>query len=394
MATLAVLLGCTGGEPADDIEIVLWSVEPTMRIDGYEHDLVSVHSIAASDSGGLAISQVQTSSVLVFNPNGTLRDRVGRRGSGPGEFMFPHRVGWHADTLWIVDSQLRRFTFTSPEGELVRTSNIPRWAESGAADTTTPPRLARTIMPLSDGSFLAASSPYFTSGMADWVIRQSQVAIDGAPAGDVYSRVQADQDVVQVLARTTADRSVWSMELTSGGMAGGHYPFANPEVVRSDPQGEYLAVVRSHVDGEVVGILRVVLLRTSGDTIYDRRYPFAAQRIPSSAADSAIAAGEARWRDLGLPEVAAAFRRRAYIPEVFPPVTTVALGTSGEVWIGTRHEPESDLYMILDPAGELIGHVKVPANAVIHAVSDGSFWTVEFDPLEIPSVVRYAITDR
>lgn len=383
--------GCGSSNPVDGIDRIFWSLEPEMRIDGYEHDLVPISAIAVSDSGDLAISQVQTSSVLIFDADGSLSSRVGRAGSGPGEFMFPHQVGWRADTLWVLDSQLQRLTFTSLDGDLVRESSLPRPAEPDAESTSARPKISQAVMPLPDGSILMRTSPSIVAGMDEWVLSRSQAPVDADPGESAYMRIHPSGETEEELARTWITPSVWSAELTTGARAGGRYPFPDEVYLAAALGGEHVAVVHAAVDGADEGTLRAVMLSIAGDTIYDRRYPFITQEIPRAAVDSAIAAAEGRWRALGLPEVAREFRRRAYIPRVRPPIVKVTVGLDGALWIGLDEGPEGHVYMVLRPDGEIAGHVQVPHNATVHLASDSFIWTVELDALDVPSVVRYVL---
>ena len=79
-------------------------------------------------------------SIPHFDAHGTLRGRIGRSGSGPGEFGRPVAMGWRGDTLWVADQALRRVQFFSSQGRLIRTRSGDGWGH---------------LVPLADGSYLA-----------------------------------------------------------------------------------------------------------------------------------------------------------------------------------------------------------------------------------------------
>lgn len=115
---LTTLAGC-GPAPKNpetvDLEALpLREVEVAAQFGAIDHP---VH--AFSRIGGLAVgpdcyvhgSQPQHREVMVFTPEGDLVRRIGREGDGPGEFRSPGTVGWHGDTLWVIDAVSQRITW-------------------------------------------------------------------------------------------------------------------------------------------------------------------------------------------------------------------------------------------------------------------------------------------
>jgi hypothetical protein len=72
--------------------------------------------------------------LVVFSPTGDAARRLGRKGSGPGEFQFIRWTRAAGDNLHVFDAQLRRHTTFSGDLKVVRTapftfflSGTPRW---------------------------------------------------------------------------------------------------------------------------------------------------------------------------------------------------------------------------------------------------------------------------
>ncbi len=72
--------------------------------------------------------------ILVFSPDGSFRQSIGRRGSGPGEFRNSHYLTMYGDTLSVYDGSLRRAALFRTDGTFVNSFSSPLL-----------PRLLRTI---------------------------------------------------------------------------------------------------------------------------------------------------------------------------------------------------------------------------------------------------------
>jgi hypothetical protein len=58
--------------------------------------------------------------IRIVGIDGNQRGAFGRGGQGPGEFAQAFRLGWYADTLWVMDPP-NRLHFFSPSGKRYRT---------------------------------------------------------------------------------------------------------------------------------------------------------------------------------------------------------------------------------------------------------------------------------
>jgi hypothetical protein len=67
--------------------------------------------------------------VRIFNHHGQFLGRIGRTGEGPGEFQWPTRLQRVPEGLEVVDLRLRRQTFFTLEGELLRTEPLGHFSE-------------------------------------------------------------------------------------------------------------------------------------------------------------------------------------------------------------------------------------------------------------------------
>lgn len=87
--------------------------------------LSRVADLTIAPNGDLYVVQPMTQSISVFDSHGAFLRTIGRRGRGPGEFMSPGVIGWHADTLWVDDPALGRISLLSTSGTSRRTIPLP-----------------------------------------------------------------------------------------------------------------------------------------------------------------------------------------------------------------------------------------------------------------------------
>jgi hypothetical protein len=82
--------------------------------------LGGVYDLAVSPDGDVYISDYGYKHVVVVGPDGTVRQTIGRGGSGPGEFGIPYVIRAGADTVWVLDAQSNRVQVFDRAGGLVR----------------------------------------------------------------------------------------------------------------------------------------------------------------------------------------------------------------------------------------------------------------------------------
>src|SRR3990172_1138548 len=103
-----LVLGADSDQPPH-----LFRVVGAVRLEG--------RSIVVANSGGHEL--------LFFDSAGRYRTRVGRRGSGPGEFqMLSALRRWLGDTVLAFDTRLRRLSVFDAQGRHVRDVSLPLFA--------------------------------------------------------------------------------------------------------------------------------------------------------------------------------------------------------------------------------------------------------------------------
>lgn len=366
-----VALGTATCTAPDSDAPALPSAPPTLveetRIDGDTEALVPIagyrdpdRTLAVHPDGRIAIGQSQDAEVRVFGPDGTSLLSVG----GPGELLGISRIGWSGDSLWVIDPRQERMTFFGPAGDVVRTARLPVRATPApdAPDEVPDFEFVYPASPVADGLLLAELSPYVgqelpqgyfdrvTWGVvdADGVIREEVIRVS---SGDVQVTNQAGEAFV--------------------------LPFPNRTVDGVSRDGSLLAFARALLDGPEAPSVRVTAVRLSGDTVFDRSYPFEPVAIPDSVVARYTTAG------LDLP-----------VPDVFPPLDGVVVGHDGTVWVEMIEIRGERNYTVLGPAGDLLTTLTLSGDARIAAAERERIWVVERDALDVESVVVYRLEWR
>ena len=95
---------------------------PTVRIGGADAPesavFQGVPDVVALSDGSIVVSDVG-SRVAVFEPNGTWRGDIGRRGRGPGEYQQPYQLDVRHDTVVLWDVNLVRFSTFDHAGSFI-----------------------------------------------------------------------------------------------------------------------------------------------------------------------------------------------------------------------------------------------------------------------------------
>jgi hypothetical protein len=285
-------------------------------------------------------------------------------------------MGLVGDTIWVSDPGLGRVTFITPDLSFGRTFLMP----SEGASLSGPSRqsaLAR-MFPFaiySDGTILSIA-------FRD----PEQVTIARARIAD------GEGQLLAILHRL-ADRRVVK---TSSGNETSADLFPRIPLFAVSPNGAFAAIAAADAQAlsdeggspsKDFATFSIVRLTSAGDTVFDRRYDVPGEPIPQDAIDRAI---EARAAKLS-PDLAAALRRDAYVPQFWPPMLSLVLGDDGTTWVQLRDQNARPIYLILDATGRVTGRVELPPATRVAAVSGPVVWCLEKDENDVESIVRYEV---
>src|SRR5205823_1380361 len=126
-----------------------------------------------------------------------------------------------------------------------------------------------------------------------------------------------------------------------GSVVRGRVPLAfRPDIVFANDGSRLVSL--SVESGATGGKYTVTVVKTNGDTMYSREYPFVETPIPPRVVDSAIAAAYPTRNAKGQLVLPPSLRdgvvaiARAKIPKVYPPVSGVVAGLDGTTWVLMR----------------------------------------------------------
>lgn len=346
-----------------------------LRIDGNRADLVPLQTLAVARDGSIIAPQGMDSGLRFFDSAGVSLGMVGRRGRGPGEFMNIARVGWIADTLWVLDAILARMTLIATDRRVVRTINIPMTAYLPRADSE------QYVFPAATTHGLYSSNDVLA-------LLQGSPSLDTPPGfrnSLVYARLDQHGMVRRLIAWTPAGEGYLRY---NGSVLS--LPFRNRPAFATSPDSKRIVTVTADIQGQDGGVLSVQMFDWRGDTIFHRTYPFAGVPLPPSVADSTIErrAADLRQRD---PEMAAAFRRAANVPPVYPPIRRVLVGPDGTVWIQLIDVPHGRPFFVVGANGDSLGTLTLSPSTTVALAGRDRIWTLEADSLGVESIVRYHV---
>jgi len=137
-AAALILLGCGGGSAPQEVE---WArdarheslaVTDSIGIETGDSNFVfgQIAGAAYAPDGRIAVLDMKQKAVLFYSPDGSFLMRVGRQGSGPGEFLMPSSISFYRDGSMVVgDAMAQKLT-----------SSMPRASTPAAWRASSPPR--------------------------------------------------------------------------------------------------------------------------------------------------------------------------------------------------------------------------------------------------------------
>jgi len=285
------------------------SEKPVTEVKGsdFEVDLSQARTPQLLFDGRIAL--FAEGSVLVVGPDGSLIERIGRDGSGPGEFKIGQLVPGLADTLLVSDGVNARLSFVVPGRGVVRSRPTPAMGRDDAFDVV--------------GQFTGDGVLYATSGFAQtpdlaknpviqWRVAQlapgtdSVVHVDSVPGPELRLR-EGWPDIVRNTAIPVS--TAWGAEF-----------------LVSDARHWVLHHIRH--DGKRLGTLRVALPR--------RAVNAAGIKAEVEAQYTRMVEAAAAGRFEGRPPDSAALRKslvEAPRADSLPLIAKALVGPDGVAWI-------------------------------------------------------------
>lgn len=132
LPTVVSIAGLASVLPTQSTQTTLeeWRISPPVYTTGEGFATLHRVTAAAVVDDGIVIADAGNRRLLFMSANGTVTDSLGRRGSGPGEFQWIHRVFAIADTVFAFDGFEGRVTAWVPEsGGEPKVTRLPTFAD-------------------------------------------------------------------------------------------------------------------------------------------------------------------------------------------------------------------------------------------------------------------------
>ena len=339
-----------------------WILVEEIRVGTVEADrpesFGEIKGLAGLEGGGFAVLESQVMELRIFAADGSHLATHGGRGEGPGEFIGANGLMLDASgRIWVPDSYAARMSVFDPEDGFLDsfpfTSFVRGWVWTGAMTA--------------DGRILKHSTStlrVFDSTMTE----MPSLALPPA-AEDV-----GDEDPSIFLVESASGWSVRQVPFYPGGATA----FDPSGAMWSAPFGD-----PSH---------RVHMWMPGGDTLLVAVTERSPLPVTKAERDSVIADTRAWLREQGV-ETEADWSR---IPDVKPAVTGLFTSAEGHLWVETSSPGRGVAYDVLAPDGAYLGSTApAPLETVFWlrpVVRGDAYWTVVFDELDVPYVVRARIT--
>ncbi len=367
LSILATFPACTS--PADPAVLGEWHFVEDFRIGGGADDpdgLSDLKGVLVTRSGNIWALEASTQNIRVFDSLGKPLRTIGRRGQGPGEFLWPDGMALAPDgVVWVHDPQNGRFSLFSETGDFLTQQIAPAqgygWVWTGGIDRTG--RIWDEVFGRIEGD-----EPKRTLRRAepDW----SRIDTVSLPA-------------CRPPGWTTGDGSYWKP--LEGGRGGARYsvniPFYPGPVLAFDWTSG--AVWCAPTGAEYRLFKLGIEQHDTGARIHRGTTPFP---VTPAERDSAIAGIRKFLASLNEPDP-----DWSRIPTVKPVIQSAFVDDDTRLWVRRGTADETSLFEIYSAGGEAIAEVRIP-HAIISWVRpvtrDNVVWLAARDRDGIPYIVR------
>ena len=329
-----------------------------------DYEFVALGATHRLSTGDLVVTDWQSPTIRIFSPQGQLLRKLGRKGSGPGEFQAVHDLFVAGDTLIAYDWHLRRLTRLLPAGTILGTQPIQPSAGLPVD----------LVARLRDGQWLVT-----TAHMPNW-----------SHGHGVYR----DTLQVGVLASTASGPIAWLATSYSGMTMFAYMPSQDQTrwVVGPLPLAA-ATLVRTSGDTILVGdtsISELMRWRADGTPLSPVKLPLPTQPDLRPFLDAR------RDEDLAQP---GAERQKPYILASYdahrplPRYRDFLVASNGDIWVRLfeRTPPDSSRYLVLSATGTVRARVSLASKSRILAVE--SPWLLvsvtNEDDLQALAVIRW-----
>jgi hypothetical protein len=317
----------------------------------------------------LFLTQALDRQIRVLSADGEPIALWGRRGDGPGEYLFPTWIGYVDGQLLVLDERQRRLTHLEMDGAVSGTRPFPDHSTSEYHFHYPP--FAGT-----GGRTILFGVP--PTGLPDqW---------DRLP-GRVFG---PDGEVLDSLDYRFGLRRI-AIEQAEGSFSARH-PVPDGAYMAMSPGGTWFVIADNPAEDANLSLLRYQVGTGARSTVH---LPLPRIRIPRAYADSMQAALADRF-----DPVVERFGRHAVdeairLPETVPAADALLVTDEGEVWFRTPNfGPGPDIWHVVSPEGAIRAEVEVPKGLTLMAKQGSALWAHHQDRNWVSYISRLRLEPR
>ncbi|MEP6835771.1 MAG: hypothetical protein ABJB74_20455 [Gemmatimonas sp.] len=346
------------------------------RIDGAKEEFTNVFQILPQSNGDVTTFSSEETFARLYSAKGALKKKFMRKGAGPGEVKNVGSVGMLADSIWVFDYELRRISLFEPNGSFLRSWQMK------------PPGAWRDASPERKYFLSIAPAALLPNNVA---IGRTSTAASALASGEVTTRPILRMSWEGIVSGVVNDMPVAAramMVRMGDAVSYGQQPFDNSPASGVSPDGTQIVIVDMKSPGKEPFVF-VTRISPKGDTLSRSKVPFTPDPVTSRTIDSTVNAETVQRKR---PETESQFRASLYVAPYWPPVVTVLVANDGASWLLMHARDGSKHWMVVSPQGKPTAAVEVPKNVRIMRIDRG-IWGTELDTDDVPSVVRYKVSN-
>jgi hypothetical protein len=356
-----------------------WSLAPELRIGGSnatapEYEFTTVRGIAIGPNGAIYVTQGQEQEIRVYDAQGKYVRTVGRKGGGPGEFTGLGSIGFVGDTLYTTDFQLRRITLFNADGSLITTIG---------AEPIQPVRTDSVVFRPSPVALLLDGSVLGSASYA------SSLAASGQIKAVPVFRLTRTGQVLETIALVPLGSNQGALQSGTTAMYFVQPISDAPLSVFAASAGRIFVVTRAAQAG--TNSFRVTAIRSNGDSLWSRSYPYRPLPLGSARADSIRDATAKTFSGGGAGFTPDQVRKAVFIPDHQVTITRGLAAADGSLWLRREQFSNPLTWTVIAPDGNLTATLALPPNVRPLTVIGDLVWGVELDDVDVPQIVRYRI---
>ena len=346
------------------LEVVGMPVASIGVVDGDTMQMLSRVMTATEDHrGNLFVVQRNIPYVAVFDSTGRRVATLGRGGGGPGEFMLPTFTGFSADSIWITDLQLNKYSLYGPDFTHVRDVVVQYEYPAASAALEGGNSVSVGQAGRWGFAFEARAAGAYASIWQPWLDKEISDLARFRP-GDRHVIVTVDGRTTTVISPIVETPIV----------------VARDTLVLLLERASSLSISRVDQDGRAGPAVRIKLNREAvpGD-------------LEETFVSSLVETMKGVWSSSSRARSAQLLRREIELPDSSYFVRMASIEADGHLWLRQAIPNEPIRMHRIGADGTVLNTFIVPDGKYPAALSERHVWLLEYDDADVPFLRKYRV---